>query len=141
PACLPSFDIVRHKSFSDISNMEGSLKWKLSSREKENYQRIFKSLDIKNEERIEGSILREYYMNTTNISVCELMQIWNISDMDNDGYLNLDEFFIMNKIVEVRKERIINIPLSVPMELLQSVQNKESTFPWEGNKKVASLRH
>ncbi|SOV14973.1 formin 2,putative [Plasmodium gaboni] len=128
PPCLPSFDIVRHKSFSDISNMEGSLKWKLSSKEKENYQRIFKSLDIKNEEKIEGSVLREYYMNTTNISVCELMQIWNISDLDNDGFLNLDEFFIMNKIVEVRKERIINIPLSVPVELLQSVQNKNNTF-------------
>ncbi|SCL99285.1 formin 2, putative [Plasmodium chabaudi chabaudi] len=121
PPCLPSFDIIRHKSFSNISIMEGTIEWKLGIAEKEDYKRIFKTLDINNEEKIEGNIIREYYLNTSNISICELMQIWNISDYDNDGYLDFDQFCIMNKIVDVRKGKEINIPLSIPKELLNSI--------------------
>ncbi|SCM02851.1 formin 2, putative [Plasmodium chabaudi adami] len=121
PPCLPSFDIIRHKSFSNISIMEGTIEWKLGIAEKEDYKRIFKTLDINNEEKIEGNIIREYYLNTSNISICELMQIWNISDYDNDGYLDFDQFCIMNKIVDVRKGKEINIPLSIPKALLNSI--------------------
>ncbi|KMZ94201.1 hypothetical protein PVMG_02427 [Plasmodium vivax Mauritania I] len=122
PACLPSFDIIRHKSFSDISNMEGTVEWKISAREREDYRRIFKTLDMKNEEKIEGSVIREYYLNTSNLSICELMQIWSVSDLDNDGFLNFEQFCVMNKMVEVRKEKEINIPLSVPADLLNSIK-------------------
>ncbi|CRG99112.1 formin 2, putative [Plasmodium relictum] len=122
PPCLPSFDIIRHKSFSDISNIDANIEWGLKENEKEDFKRIFKTLDINNEEKIEGSIIREYYLNTSNISICELMQIWNISDIDNDGSLNFEEFCIMNKIVEIRKEKEINIPLTVPNELLNSIK-------------------
>ncbi|CAD2112070.1 formin 2, putative [Plasmodium vinckei petteri] len=135
PPCLPSFDIIRHKSFSNISNMEGTVEWKLGIAEKEDYKRIFKTLDINNEEKIEGNIIREYYLNTSNISICELMQIWNISDYDNDGYLDFNQFCIMNKIVDVRKGKEINIPLSIPKQLLNSINpdhklamNDDTTF-------------
>ncbi|EUD66233.1 hypothetical protein C922_03428 [Plasmodium inui San Antonio 1] len=122
PPCLPSFDIIRHKSFSDISNMEGNVEWKISARETEDYRRIFKTLDMKNEEKIEGGVIREYYLNTSNLSICELMQIWSVSDMDNDGFLNFEQFCVMNKMVEVRKEKEINIPLSIPADLLNSIK-------------------
>ncbi|OTN68222.1 putative Formin 2 [Plasmodium knowlesi] len=125
PPCLPSFDIIRHKSFSDISNMEGNVEWKISAREREDYRRIFKTLDMNNEEKIEGSVIREYYLNTSNLSICELMQIWSVSDMDNDGFLNFEQFCVMNKMVEVRKEKEINIPLSIPADLLNSIKDDQ----------------
>ncbi|SBT32824.1 formin 2, putative [Plasmodium ovale wallikeri] len=141
PQCLPSFDIIRHKSFSDISNMEGNIEWKINGKEKENYRKIFKTLDINNEEKVEGRIIREYYINTSNISICELMQIWNVSDLDNDGCLNFEEFSIMNKIVDIRKEKEINIPLTIPHELLRSAKNDKigNVTPVDGN--VVPLTH
>ncbi|KMZ81519.1 hypothetical protein PVIIG_03373 [Plasmodium vivax India VII] len=102
--------------------MEGTVEWKISAREREDYRRIFKTLDMKNEEKIEGSVIREYYLNTSNLSICELMQIWSVSDLDNDGFLNFEQFCVMNKMVEVRKEKEINIPLSVPADLLNSIK-------------------
>ncbi|SBT00110.1 formin 2, putative [Plasmodium malariae] len=128
PPCLPSFDIIRHKSFSDISNLDGNVEWKISGREKENYKRIFKTLDINNEEKIEGTVIREYYLNTSNLSICELMQIWSISDLDNDGFLNFEQFCIMNKMVEMRKEKEINIPLTIPPELLKSIKTEKEVM-------------
>ncbi|ANQ07153.1 Uncharacterized protein PCOAH_00014520 [Plasmodium coatneyi] len=125
PPCLPSFDIIRHKSFSDISNMEGNVEWKISAREREDYRRIFKTLDMNNEEKVEGSVIREYYLNTSNLSICELMQIWSVSDMDNDGFLNFEQFCVMNKMVEVRKEKEINIPLAIPADLLNSIKEDQ----------------
>ncbi|SCL92822.1 formin 2, putative [Plasmodium berghei] len=121
PPCLPSFDIIRHKSFSNISNLEGTIDWGIEITEKEEYKRIFKKLDINNEEKIEGNMIREYYLNTSNISICELMQIFHISDYDNDGYLDFDQFCVMNKIVEIRKVKEINIPLSIPKKLFNSI--------------------
>ncbi|KJP85983.1 hypothetical protein AK88_04392 [Plasmodium fragile] len=125
PPCLPSFDIIRHKSFSDISNMEGNIEWKISTREKEDYRRIFKTLDMSNDEKVEGNVIREYYLKTSNLTICELMQIWSVSDMDNDGFLNFEQFCVMNKIVEVRKEKEINIPLSIPEDLLNSIKDDQ----------------
>ncbi|EAA17900.1 epidermal growth factor receptor substrate 15 [Plasmodium yoelii yoelii] len=132
PPCLPNFDIIRHKSFSNISNIEENINWKIEIKEKEEYKKIFKKLDINNEEKIEGNVIREYYLNTSNISICELMQIWNISDYDNDGYLTFNQFCVMNKIVEVRKIKEINIPLSIPKKLFSSI-NPDHNLVINGN--------
>ncbi|WVN89977.1 uncharacterized protein L203_105207 [Cryptococcus depauperatus CBS 7841] len=100
--------------------------WTLSRQEKKDYDQIFRAWDQKGEGFISGEMAREVF-GQSGLSQDDLMKIWNLSDVDNRGKLNLPEFHVAMGLIY----RALNgnrIPEKLPEELVPaSMRDIDST--------------
>lgn len=67
--------------------------------ERTKYEELFKSLNPV-EGKLAGNIVKPI-MVSTNLPVELLTRIWDLSDIDQDGFLDLEEFILVTTIVLV----------------------------------------
>nr|XP_018264468.1 multidomain RhoGEF [Kwoniella dejecticola CBS 10117]OBR86626.1 multidomain RhoGEF [Kwoniella dejecticola CBS 10117] len=90
--------------------------WTLSRQEKKDYDQIFRAWDTKGDGFITGEMAREVF-GQSGLDQDNLMKIWNLSDKDNRGKLNLPEFHVAMGLIY----RALNgntIPDVLPEELV-----------------------
>ncbi|WVQ83634.1 hypothetical protein IAT38_005775 [Cryptococcus sp. DSM 104549] len=90
--------------------------WTLSRQEKKDYDQIFRAWDKKGDGFISGEMAREVF-GQSGLGQDDLMKIWNLSDVDNRGKLNLPEFHVAMGLIY----RALNgnqIPDKLPEELV-----------------------
>ncbi|WWC98979.1 hypothetical protein V866_005873 [Kwoniella sp. B9012] len=90
--------------------------WTLSRQEKKDYDQIFRAWDTKGDGFISGEMAREVF-GQSGLDQDSLMKIWNLSDKDNRGKLNLPEFHVAMGLIY----RALNgntIPDVLPEELV-----------------------
>ncbi|WVW79834.1 hypothetical protein I302_101804 [Kwoniella bestiolae CBS 10118] len=90
--------------------------WTLSRQEKKDYDQIFRAWDTKGDGFISGEMAREVF-GQSGLDQENLMKIWNLSDKDNRGKLNLPEFHVAMGLIY----RALNgntIPDVLPEELV-----------------------
>ncbi|KAK6588448.1 hypothetical protein RS030_4680 [Cryptosporidium xiaoi] len=118
--------------------------------------KAFKQLDVGNKGLVDGSEIFNLFINS-NIPREKLREIWDYSDIDNDGKLSTTEFIVFNTLVEVSKRYDININDRISVEsiilllnnVLRSYYNKtrddksESLHEWKlhRNNEKAELKH
>ncbi|BEJ13329.1 hypothetical protein CspHIS471_0305030 [Cutaneotrichosporon sp. HIS471] len=100
--------------------------WALSRQEKKDYDQIFRAWDTRGDGFITGDMAREVF-GQSGLSQDDLMKVWNLSDVDNRGKLNLPEFHIAMGLIY----RALNgneIPDNLPDELVPaSMRDIDST--------------
>ncbi|WWC87443.1 uncharacterized protein L201_002332 [Kwoniella dendrophila CBS 6074] len=90
--------------------------WTLSRQEKKDYDQIFRAWDTTGQGFISGEMAREVF-GQSGLDQDGLMKIWNLSDKDNRGKLNLPEFHVAMGLIY----RALNgnpIPDTLPEELV-----------------------
>ncbi|OMJ19470.1 Actin cytoskeleton-regulatory complex protein pan-1, partial [Smittium culicis] len=101
-------------SFSQASQPTTS-PWVISESQKTSYKNQFHALDSSHTGSLSGSTVRDYFLKF-GIPVNELSQIWQLSDSNSSGSLNLNEFSVALHLLNKRKDNIA-IPQSLPQEL------------------------
>lgn len=101
-----------------VQGLQGnaSIPWALTAEEKRNYQQIFKAWDTNKSGYISGSIAQDVFKQS-GLSQNELAQVWNLSDPQNRGKLDLDEFRVAMGLI-YRKLNGYKIPPSLPPEMI-----------------------
>ncbi|XP_073258737.1 intersectin-1-like [Porites lutea] len=90
------------------------------------YNQMFKANDFKKAGFLSGDQARSMLIQS-GLSQGILAQIWNLSDLDKDGQLNIEEFALAMHFVEIAKLGQ-PLPPSVPPELLPpSYQSRQAT--------------
>lgn len=79
------------QSFQQQNSGQPKLSWTLSKAEKKKYDGIFRSWDSKGTGFIEGGTALEVF-GASGLPQNELAQIWQLSDVDDRGKLNIAEF-------------------------------------------------
>ncbi|KAK4688172.1 actin cytoskeleton-regulatory complex protein PAN1, partial [Tremellales sp. Uapishka_1] len=106
--------------------------WTLSKQEKKDYDQIFRAWDQKGDGFISGEMSREVF-GQSGLGQDDLMKIWNLSDVDNRGKLNLPEFHIAMGLIY----RALNgntIPDKLPEELVPpSMRDIDTTVTFMKN--------
>ncbi|WRT65306.1 uncharacterized protein IL334_002249 [Kwoniella shivajii] len=90
--------------------------WTLSRQEKKDYDQIFRAWDTKGDGFISGEMAREVF-GQSGLDQDGLMKIWNLSDKDNRGKLNLPEFHVAMGLI-YRALNGNSIPDTLPEELV-----------------------
>ncbi|XP_037086543.1 epidermal growth factor receptor substrate 15-like 1, partial [Pollicipes pollicipes] len=109
-------------SFSPaISN--GSTVWTVKPEDKQRYDQIFNSLGPINE-RLPGNKVREVLLNSK-LPMDTLGRIWDLSDIDKDGFLDRDEFTIAMHLVYKALAKCA-VPAALPAELLPAAKRGSS---------------
>ncbi|KAL7419920.1 hypothetical protein Q5752_005838 [Cryptotrichosporon argae] len=100
--------------------------WVLSRQEKKDYDQIFRAWDTQGEGFISGEMAREVF-GQSGLPQDVLMKIWNLSDVDNRGKLNLPEFHVAMGLI-YRALNGNDIPDQLPEELVPpSMRDIDST--------------
>ncbi|CEP16933.1 hypothetical protein [Parasitella parasitica] len=90
--------------------------WAVTAEEKKRYSKIFKAWDTENKGTLSGDKAKEIF-SQSGLPQNVLMQIWNLSDPNNQGKLNLDEFSVAMHLI-YRKLNGYNVPETLPAELV-----------------------
>ncbi|KAI8636920.1 hypothetical protein BD408DRAFT_425404 [Parasitella parasitica] len=90
--------------------------WAVTAEEKKRYSKIFKAWDTENKGILSGDKSKEIF-SQSGLPQNVLMQIWNLSDPNNQGKLNLDEFSVAMHLI-YRKLNGYNVPETLPAELV-----------------------
>ncbi|KAH8740106.1 protein with 2 EFh [Cryptosporidium ryanae] len=77
--------------------------------------KAFRQLDVENKDLVDGSDIFNLFINS-DIPRDKLREIWNCSDIDNDGKLSTMEFVVFNALIEVSKKHNIKMNDGVPLE-------------------------
>jgi len=80
------------------------------------YQGLFTSMP-QQYEKISGGDVKGFFVET-GLPMAVLAHIWKLSDMDKDGKLDKDEFCVMMHLVELKRERGMDPPVSLPLTLI-----------------------
>lgn len=116
--------------FSDTSHISDCLK-------------RFKDLDEKKSGYLDGITIFNKYI-SSNLVRKELKQIWDFSDLDEDGKLSAAEFIIFNTLVKVSIQRNISINSGVSKQSMLIVINKiiemESEYKGTDYRNILKLR-
>jgi len=59
--------------------------------------------------KLPGSAAREHFL-ASGLTMSELKQVWNLSDIDKDGYLDPDEFVVASYLVDQKRRYAVPIP-------------------------------
>lgn len=97
-----------------------SRQYSLSLDEVKRYEREFYSMNPTNAV-LSGSVIKTL-LKDVDLTKDELATIWFLSDRSADGFVDLDEFIILMKLIEVRVAGGA-IPSSVPEDLLRSLDD------------------
>ncbi|CAG2189399.1 EPS15 [Mytilus edulis] len=103
-----------------------SVPWKVSAVEKTKYDQLFDSLVPVNG-LLSGDKVRPMLMNSK-LPVDVLKNIWELSDVDKDGYLDRDEFCVSMHLVyrAIEKEPV---PSILPIALIPPSKRKHNPVP------------
>jgi len=107
-----------------------SATWVISPEEKAKTETIFNSLKPNNG-KISGDQAKKYLM-LSNLPTPTLGQIWQLSDIDNDGKMTLQEFTIAMHLVHA-KCMGIEVPKVLPYSLKSSSTQNQSVFGVKDN--------
>jgi epidermal growth factor receptor substrate 15 len=108
--------------------------WYIKASSRINYDKIFDSLSPINN-KITGARVKPFLMNT-GLPVDVLGKIWELSDLDQDGQLDRDEFLIALQLINKAKEGQ-TIPDQLPPSLLP-FKVRHSSIPNIGNAYMVS---
>ncbi|XP_076079514.1 ralBP1-associated Eps domain-containing protein 1-like isoform X4 [Mytilus galloprovincialis] len=90
--------------------------WAISDEQKEYYIKQFQSMQPDLQGVIIGGVAKEFF-EKSKLPVRELSQIWNLSDINKDGALSLEEFCIAMHLVVLRRHEI-ELPERLPLSLM-----------------------
>lgn len=90
--------------------------WAVTVEEKKQYSKIFKAWDTEKKGTLSGDKAKEIF-SQSGLPQNVLMQIWNLSDPNNQGKLNVDEFSVAMHLI-YRKLNGYNVPETLPAELV-----------------------
>jgi len=90
----------------------------LTDEQKAYYIKQFGLLQSDYQSSISGNLARDFFTKS-GLPIRELSHIWELSDLDRDGTLNLVEFCISFHLVVLRK-KTYQLPKNLPEELLAS---------------------
>ncbi|GAB1597321.1 ralBP1-associated Eps domain-containing protein 1 isoform X2 [Argonauta hians] len=90
--------------------------WIISKEQREYYLKQFKTMQPEENGVILGSIAKEFF-EKSKLPVHELSKIWQLSDLNRDGALSLDEFCIAMHLVVLRRNEIA-LPDHLPVSLM-----------------------
>ncbi|KAI7866776.1 hypothetical protein BDF14DRAFT_1882331 [Spinellus fusiger] len=98
------------------SSSKINIPWAVTKEEKERYSKIFKAWDKDHRGYLTGDVAKEIFQQS-GLPQNILMQIWNLSDLNNQGKLNMDEFAVSMHLV-YRKINGFDVPTILPAELI-----------------------
>ncbi|KAI9254025.1 hypothetical protein BY458DRAFT_535763 [Sporodiniella umbellata] len=90
--------------------------WAVTAEEKKQYTKVFKAWDPENKGSISGETAKEIF-SQSGLPQNVLMQIWSLSDPNNQGKLNLNEFAVAMHLL-YRKLNGYNLPETLPPDLV-----------------------
>ncbi|KAI7897611.1 uncharacterized protein BX663DRAFT_490738 [Cokeromyces recurvatus] len=102
-------------SFEALSSSV-KIPWAVTDEEKKQYTKIFKAWDTEKRGILTGEKAKEIF-SQSGLPQNVLMQIWNLSDPNNQGKLNVDEFAVAMHLI-YRKLNGYNLPETLPPELI-----------------------
>ncbi|KAI9477845.1 MAG: hypothetical protein EXX96DRAFT_568407 [Benjaminiella poitrasii] len=104
-------------SFEPLSSSSSvKIPWAVTDEEKKQYTKIFKAWDTDKKGVLTGKTAKEIF-SQSGLPQNILMQIWNLSDPNNQGKLNVDEFAVAMHLI-YRKLNGYNLPETLPPELI-----------------------
>ena len=102
--------------------------WKILPAKREEYLSQFKLLDTDHRGKIPGDTAQSFMMKSK-LPIHVLGAIWDMSDVDKDGYLSKTEFCIVAHLIEKISCHGEKMPKTLPPDLFESAsantQNKE----------------
>ncbi|XP_077977816.1 ralBP1-associated Eps domain-containing protein 1-like [Glandiceps talaboti] len=102
--------------------------WRISEEQQEYYMNQFKILQPDIKGVIQGSTAREYFQKSK-LPLPELSQIWQLSDVNKDGALSIEEFFTAMHLVVLRKHDI-DLPEVLPPCLVPKMGSPATEDPF-----------
>lgn len=90
--------------------------WAVTNEEKKQYSKIFKAWDTERKGTLSGETAKEIF-SQSGLPQNVLMQIWHLSDPNNQGKLNVDEFAVAMHLI-YRKLNGYDVPETLPAELV-----------------------
>ncbi|KAF8796987.1 ralBP1-associated Eps domain-containing protein 1-like [Argiope bruennichi] len=106
----------RHSSDDDFDI------WSITDEQREYYVNQFKSMQPDLKKKITGATAKEFF-EKSKLPVIELSKIWQLSDVDKDGALSIEEFCTAMHLVVLRRNNI-DLPDVLPPSLVPKVFQK-----------------
>lgn len=100
---------------SDTSDESNDI-WTISEEQREYYSKQFQSMQSNLKGIITGNKAKDFF-EKSNLPIHELSQIWQLSDIDKDGALTLNEFCIAMHLVVLRRNHV-DLPTQLPPSLV-----------------------
>ncbi|XP_076373956.1 RALBP1 associated Eps domain containing isoform X2 [Tachypleus tridentatus] len=105
--------------------------WTITSEQREYYTTQFQCMQTDVKGKISGAVAKEFF-EKSKLPVHELSKIWQLSDIDKDGALTLEEFCTAMHLVVLRRNNI-DLPETLPSSLIPRISKKPAedgqTFP------------
>nr|XP_002130969.1 ralBP1-associated Eps domain-containing protein 1-like [Ciona intestinalis] len=111
-------DIIGHKQALDGSN-EFTDPWCITDEQREYYMKQFSTMQPDLKGKIDGQTARNFFTKSK-LPILELSHIWELSDMDQDGSLTIDEFCTAFHLVVARKNGY-DLPIKLPQALVPTL--------------------
>ena len=89
--------------------------WQLSDEQRDYYRQQFRQISQEPSGHLSGPVAKAFFERSRLPSV-ELSKIWQLSDVDKDGALNIDEFCIAMHLVVLRRNSV-DLPTHLPPKL------------------------
>uniref|UniRef100_H2Z3B6 EF-hand domain-containing protein n=1 Tax=Ciona savignyi TaxID=51511 RepID=H2Z3B6_CIOSA len=93
--------------------------WCITSEQREYYMKQFATMQSDIKGKIDGQTARNFFTKSK-LPILELSHIWELSDMDQDGHLTLDEFCTAFHLVVARKNGY-ELPIHLPQALVPTL--------------------
>ncbi|KAM4700315.1 ralBP1-associated Eps domain-containing protein 2 isoform 2-T2 [Discoglossus pictus] len=127
PAPLQS-SVSRQSLSADRETQDGSNNynedpWRITEEQREYYTNQFKTLQSDLKALISGSVAKNFFTKSK-LPIPELSHIWDLSDVDCDGALNLSEFCAAFHLIVARKNGY-DLPDTLPQTLLSEIIQAE----------------
>ncbi|XP_069827343.1 ralBP1-associated Eps domain-containing protein 2 isoform X2 [Dendropsophus ebraccatus] len=107
------------KESQDSSESYSEDPWRITEEQREYYTNQFRSLQPDLNSFISGPVARSFFTKSK-LSIPELSHIWDLSDVDCDGALTLEEFFAAFHLI-VAKKNGYDLPNTLPKTLLSEI--------------------
>ncbi|GIX88764.1 hypothetical protein CDAR_165162 [Caerostris darwini] len=108
----------RHSSDDDFDI------WTITDEQRDYYINQFKSMQPDLKKKITGATAKEFF-EKSKLPLIELSKIWQLSDVDKDGALSIDEFCTAMHLVVLRRNNI-ELPEVLPPSLIPKILHKNS---------------
>ncbi|KAI8099000.1 uncharacterized protein BX664DRAFT_363189 [Halteromyces radiatus] len=112
---MPNFSVNQQHHYERLAG-KVKIPWAVTTEEKKQYSKIFKAWDSEKQGFLTGDKAKEIFTQS-GLPQNVLMQIWNLSDPNNQGKLNVDEFSVAMHLI-YRKLNGYNVPTTLPPELI-----------------------
>lgn len=110
----------------EVDDLEGI--WSITREQRAYYTKQFQSMQTDlTHGKIKGQVAKDFF-EKSKLPVAELSRIWQLSDIDRDGSLALDEFCTAMHLVVLRRNGI-ELPLQLPPSLLPDIPPLIQTSP------------